>query len=246
VAVGGGRAPDARAHGRRTCEMHVFPQPKAPGMAHVPPSTEGKSTSSTRWPVMSASLPGSFSPTGRGLRTGPLVRHGHVDAAARLVVADLDQGLVDVVLLVVVSAAVVHLRGGGGGGTGRGWRDADARPVPAAHLDDLAKDPRGHHDLVVLHELVLIHLPDDAAADQGLALPDAVGAVPVLLLTARVGPETVRGHALGTLHKHAYYARVKGGDIYTKGHERRLAGFVKDDLERSLDSVKDVLHDSRA
>ena len=33
------------------CEMHVLPQPKAPGMAHVPPSTEGKSTSITRWPA---------------------------------------------------------------------------------------------------------------------------------------------------------------------------------------------------
>ena len=54
------------------CEMHVLPQPKAPGMAHVPPSTEGKSVSMTRWPVMSASRPGSFSSTGRGSRTGHL------------------------------------------------------------------------------------------------------------------------------------------------------------------------------
>jgi len=54
------------------CEMQVLPQPKAPGMAQVPPSTEGKRTSSTRWPVMSASRPGSFSATGRGLRTGHL------------------------------------------------------------------------------------------------------------------------------------------------------------------------------
>jgi hypothetical protein len=29
------------------CEMTVLPQPKAPGMAHVPPSTDGKSASST-------------------------------------------------------------------------------------------------------------------------------------------------------------------------------------------------------
>lgn len=29
--------------------MTVFPQPKAPGMAHVPPRTEGNNASSTRW-----------------------------------------------------------------------------------------------------------------------------------------------------------------------------------------------------
>jgi hypothetical protein len=62
--------------------------PKAPGMAQVPPSTDGNNTSITRWPVISASLPckrndtlitasftlivrtGSFSATGLGFRTG--------------------------------------------------------------------------------------------------------------------------------------------------------------------------------
>ena len=52
------------------CEMHVLPQPKAPGMAQVPPSTDGKKVSMTRWPVTSARLPASFSRTGRALRTG--------------------------------------------------------------------------------------------------------------------------------------------------------------------------------
>mmetsp|Transcript_7003 Transcript_7003/g.9837 ORF Transcript_7003/g.9837 Transcript_7003/m.9837 type:complete len:217 (-) Transcript_7003:278-928(-) len=52
------------------CEMTVFPQPKAPGTAQVPPSTLGKMPSMTRRPVVSAALPGSFSTTGRGRRTG--------------------------------------------------------------------------------------------------------------------------------------------------------------------------------
>ena len=50
--------------------MTVFPQPKAPGTAQVPPSTEGKSASITRWPVRSGMLPSSFSAVGRGERTG--------------------------------------------------------------------------------------------------------------------------------------------------------------------------------
>jgi hypothetical protein len=29
--------------------MTVFPQPKAPGIAQVPPRTEGNNASSTRW-----------------------------------------------------------------------------------------------------------------------------------------------------------------------------------------------------
>ena len=35
------------------CEMTVFPHPNAPGMAHVPPRTDGNMTSNTRWPVKS-------------------------------------------------------------------------------------------------------------------------------------------------------------------------------------------------
>mmetsp|Transcript_2048 Transcript_2048/g.7143 ORF Transcript_2048/g.7143 Transcript_2048/m.7143 type:complete len:201 (+) Transcript_2048:934-1536(+) len=50
--------------------MTVLPQPKAPGTAHVPPSTEGKMESMTRRPVVRAALPGSFSAAGRGRRTG--------------------------------------------------------------------------------------------------------------------------------------------------------------------------------
>ena len=52
------------------CEMTVLPQPKAPGTAQVPPSTDGKRASMTRWPVRSGDEPASFSATGRGVRTG--------------------------------------------------------------------------------------------------------------------------------------------------------------------------------
>mmetsp|Transcript_10633 Transcript_10633/g.21141 ORF Transcript_10633/g.21141 Transcript_10633/m.21141 type:complete len:215 (-) Transcript_10633:196-840(-) len=51
-------------------EMTVLPHPNAPGTAHVPPSTEGNSASTTRSPVVSATLPGSFSAVGLGMRTG--------------------------------------------------------------------------------------------------------------------------------------------------------------------------------
>ena len=44
----------------RDCEMTVLPQPKAPGTAQVPPSTEGKRPSMTRSPVMRGTLPGSY------------------------------------------------------------------------------------------------------------------------------------------------------------------------------------------
>jgi len=50
--------------------MTVFPQPKAPGTAQVPPRTEGKMPSMTRRPVVRAWFPGSFSAMGLGLRTG--------------------------------------------------------------------------------------------------------------------------------------------------------------------------------
>ena len=52
------------------CEITVFPHPNAPGMQHVPPSTDGNSVSMMRWPVISGWFPGSFSITGRELRTG--------------------------------------------------------------------------------------------------------------------------------------------------------------------------------
>mmetsp|Transcript_55401 Transcript_55401/g.125902 ORF Transcript_55401/g.125902 Transcript_55401/m.125902 type:complete len:215 (+) Transcript_55401:229-873(+) len=54
----------------RLWEITVLPQPKAPGTAQVPPSTEGKSASTTRSPVVRAVLPGSLSAVGRGIRTG--------------------------------------------------------------------------------------------------------------------------------------------------------------------------------
>ena len=50
--------------------LHTFPHPKAPGTAQVPPSTDGKSPSITRSPVISGVFPGSFSVIGRGRRTG--------------------------------------------------------------------------------------------------------------------------------------------------------------------------------
>ena len=52
------------------CEMTVLPQPNAPGIAHVPPSTEGKSVSSTRWPVRRGVSAMSFFATGLGVLTG--------------------------------------------------------------------------------------------------------------------------------------------------------------------------------
>jgi len=52
------------------CEITVLPQPKAPGIAQVPPRTAGKRPSSTRWPVSSGSLASSLALEGRGARTG--------------------------------------------------------------------------------------------------------------------------------------------------------------------------------
>mmetsp|Transcript_17529 Transcript_17529/g.68000 ORF Transcript_17529/g.68000 Transcript_17529/m.68000 type:complete len:250 (+) Transcript_17529:1102-1851(+) len=54
------------------CEITVLPQPKAPGIAVVPPCTHGKRASRTRCPVSRGWSPASFSVTGRGTRTGQL------------------------------------------------------------------------------------------------------------------------------------------------------------------------------
>ena len=54
----------------RAWEITVLPQPKAPGIAHVPPRTAGNSPSRTRWPVSSGSLARSLARVGRGARTG--------------------------------------------------------------------------------------------------------------------------------------------------------------------------------
>ncbi len=51
-------------------EIQVFPQPKAPGMAQVPPSTDGNRESSTLCPVKRGTFPASFSATGRTCLTG--------------------------------------------------------------------------------------------------------------------------------------------------------------------------------
>lgn len=51
-------------------EIHVLPQPKAPGIAHVPPSTEGYNASKTLYPVNKGISPTSFSAKGQGSRTG--------------------------------------------------------------------------------------------------------------------------------------------------------------------------------
>uniref|UniRef100_A0A0A9F073 Uncharacterized protein n=1 Tax=Arundo donax TaxID=35708 RepID=A0A0A9F073_ARUDO len=50
--------------------MTVFPQPNAPGIAHVPPRTDGNSASSTRCPVRRGVSAASFDATGLGERTG--------------------------------------------------------------------------------------------------------------------------------------------------------------------------------
>lgn len=41
--------------------MHVLPQPKPPGMAQVPPNTEGNKASKTLCPVNRGILPANFS-----------------------------------------------------------------------------------------------------------------------------------------------------------------------------------------
>jgi len=50
--------------------MQVFPQPNAPGIAHVPPRQEGNNESSTRYPVNKGVLPANFSWTGLACLTG--------------------------------------------------------------------------------------------------------------------------------------------------------------------------------
>ena len=54
----------------RACEMQVLPQPKAPGIAVVPPCTHGNNASNTLCPVSRGWLACNFSLTGRGCRTG--------------------------------------------------------------------------------------------------------------------------------------------------------------------------------
>ena len=44
----------------RAWEIQVFPHPKAPGIAQVPPKTEGKSESKTLYPVKSGTSPAIF------------------------------------------------------------------------------------------------------------------------------------------------------------------------------------------
>ena len=54
----------------RAWEMTVLPHPNAPGIAHVPPSTDGNRPSSTRCPVNRGVDGSSLRATGRGARTG--------------------------------------------------------------------------------------------------------------------------------------------------------------------------------
>jgi len=48
----------------RAWEIHVFPHPKAPGIAQVPPNTDGKRASSTLCPVKSGVSPAKCDKTG--------------------------------------------------------------------------------------------------------------------------------------------------------------------------------------
>lgn len=52
--------------------MQVFPQPKAPGMAQVPPKIDGNIASSTLCPVIKGVSPANFYTIGRGCLTGHL------------------------------------------------------------------------------------------------------------------------------------------------------------------------------
>ena len=51
-------------------EIQVLPQPKAPGIAQVPPNTEGNNASRTHYPVNNGVFPTSFSTNGLGSLTG--------------------------------------------------------------------------------------------------------------------------------------------------------------------------------
>lgn len=51
-------------------EMQVLPQPKAPGIAHVPPNTDGKRESKILYPVSKGTSPTSFWANGLGSLTG--------------------------------------------------------------------------------------------------------------------------------------------------------------------------------
>jgi hypothetical protein len=66
----------ASHHFASCCSRTVLPVPKPPGTAAVLPRATGKSKSSTRCPVDSASVPSSRSRAGRGWRTGQDVRSG--------------------------------------------------------------------------------------------------------------------------------------------------------------------------
>lgn len=50
--------------------MQVFPHPNAPGIAHVPPWTDGNRASKTLYPVNRGIFPASFSATGLACLTG--------------------------------------------------------------------------------------------------------------------------------------------------------------------------------
>jgi len=50
--------------------MHVLPQPNAPGIAQVPPKTDGKRESNTLYPVRRGTFPANFSAHGLTYLTG--------------------------------------------------------------------------------------------------------------------------------------------------------------------------------
>lgn len=171
---------------------------------------------------MSASLPGSFSATGRGLRTGHLC---DMDTSMSSPVPSCRTRTIGSWMLYSSWLSVppwytCKNHRGGGGGAGRTRNKADFASPP--NLDDLAEDARRDHDFMVLHELVLVDLSDDAPANERLALADVVRSVPVLLL------------------------RVQRSDIHAQRNEGGLARLVENDLKGSLDTVKDVFHDTRA
>ena len=52
------------------CEIQVLPQPKAPGMAQVPPRTDGNRESKTLYPVNKGTFPTNLLAKGLGFLTG--------------------------------------------------------------------------------------------------------------------------------------------------------------------------------
>ena len=132
----------------------------------------------------------------------PLVRERNVNNLPRVILLDLQHGLADR----YVSKAVAVAR--------------SARAVE--NCDNLAKDVRRNHNLVVPHQLVFVRLANDGAAGNHLA-------------DAQVRCRAVRKLPAIGERRH----------IDAKWHKGREARLVKNRLQRPLNAVKNVVHETR-